>query len=416
MVLILECLYISSVGTFQILYIALLGILFKHLKLVDKKFEDSLSKVIANLMLPSFIFCEVILNFDSSNWYLLIHILLGYLTVSLFGVILGYIYSIITGSDKNERNFFMAVLSSPNTTSITLILIEVLNPILETLKYSPLQNSSENISNKISVPSAKERGLLYISLLSIFSNIWRWAVTYNLINKREIDNLNENEYSQVQVNKSNILDVNQNDKQELLLPKTNLISDYDQPFKRSNDKSYREIFVEIINTPIIVSVLTLSLSFSSFFKNLFTNDSSIFKETLLNVHLTISKGYTFSVMFMLGLNIYNIFSQDLSIQKEKINMKILIGLTFIKMILMPLIGSPIIFYYQSNGFIEDPVLVFLMLFTLASPIAINILVICNVKKAWVHYMSLLMSMVYCFCVVSITVSNTIFLYLLYTRQ
>jgi predicted permease len=409
--LFLECFYISSVGTFQIIYIALLGILFKHLKLVDKKFEDSLSKVIANLMLPSFIFCEVILNFDSSNWYLLIHILLGYLTVSFLGIIVGYIYAIIIGSDPNERKFFLAVLSSPNTTSITLILIEVLNPILETLKYNPLQDTTGNSLNKITVPTAKERGLLYISLLSIFSNIWRWAVTYNLIHKRDIDYIKE--INQVQINKVKIIDSYQSEKEELLLPKNNgltLVSDSKQ------DKSLREIFVEIINTPIVVSVLTLILSFSSFFKNLFTNDSSIFKVTLFNVHMTISKGYTFSVMFMLGLNIYNIFNEDDSTKKEKINMKIITGLAFIKMILMPLIGSPIIFYYQSHGFIEDPVLVFLMLFTLASPTAINILVICNVKKAWVHYMSLLMSVVYCFCIISITVSNAIFLYLLSTNS
>jgi predicted permease len=115
---------------------------------------------------------------------------------------------------------------------------------------------------------------------------------------------------------------------------------------------------------------------------------------------------------MLGLNIYNIFHGEEGGDQEQVNLKKVVGLCLMKLVIVPLIGSPVVFYFQSQGFIEDPVLVFLMLFTLASPTAINILVICNLKKAWVHYMSLIMSFTYLFCMVTITLNNSIFLYLL----
>ena len=243
-------------------------------RLVDRYFEKSLSKLVADLMLPAFIFCEVMTNFDKSNYFLLFHVFLGCITTYLIGVVVAYIYSKIMQSEENERNLFIALLSSPNTTSITLIMIEVLHPILNTYKYD--YSDSQTGIMPANMPDARERGLMYISLTSIFSNLWRWSVTYNYIDPP--------------VPKSGV--------EERLIEKEN------------NTKEWKELLKEVLNVPIVVSIVTLILCMSSTVKFVFTDPDSILKMSFLSANQTIAKGYTFAAIFVLGLNIANIFYRD----------------------------------------------------------------------------------------------------------
>jgi predicted permease len=377
MALFFECLYYSGIATFQIIYITLFGILFKYLKIVDKKFEDSLSKLILNIILPSFIFCEVIENFDKDNVMLLVRITVGLLTINVIGIIVGFIYSLFIKSNSSERNFYLAIMSSPNVTSVTMVILEVLSPILDKFKYDD--------DTPLGKKSAKERGLLYISLLSILANIWRWTFTFNFINNK---------------NKTEIL----------LDPSINV----------ADKRTIRKTIKEILNVPIITSILALVISLIEYVKDIFIDKDSFLKATFFDSHQVISKCYTFTVIFLLGLNISNILpfkmnepeTIETNTEKKKISIWKIIFVSILKLVIVPLIGTPIIVYFLNIGFILDKVLVFLLFFTLAAPISINILVICNAKKAWVEYISLIMLANYVICIFSITISNAIFLNIL----
>jgi predicted permease len=400
-----SCFYMSSIGTFQVFYITLLGISFKKLKFVDEKFESSLSKMLANMMLPSFIFCEVLLNFDNNNLYQLSQTVFGLFTVFFLSIIVGYIFGILFKFERGEKNILMAVLSSNNSTSIALILIYVLEPNLYSMKFvSPSQSG---------VTKPTDRGRLYISLMSIVSNLWRWSVTYNLINENP-----------------------QTDLTQALIEKNNKFSEDIKGLnkQKKQNKSYVELLKEMINIPISVAIITLIFSFNNFIKNIFTSPTSMIKLTLFDAHLTVSKCYSFCVLFMLGLNISNVIcgkeggkseasnnihtlDQEKNLQpfqnaKSRINYYNIFLAAILKLVIIPLLGSPIIIYYWKNNYIFDPVLVYLLLFSLAAPTAINVMLICNMKKAWEDYVAIYMLVSYTICLVTITISNTVFIYIL----
>jgi predicted permease len=308
----------------------------------------------------------------------------------------------------------MGILSSPNTTSITLIIIEVLHPLLNSLTYNSAATLRGVEIEPLVIPDARDRGLMYISLTSIFSNIWRWTMPFNLINSRDEE----------------VLSVSNEGVKEKLLPgevqnnleKNNLPANV---VKKSSDKSIKEILLEIMNLPIIVSIITLLLCLNENVKNLFVTPDGILRETITNVHVTISRGYPFCVIFMLGLNFANIVENNnenkinsvennnlVNDKKEKIDYNKIIILTFLKLIVIPLIGAPIIFFFHNQNIIHDPVLVFILLFMLSSPIAINVLVICSLKKAWLQFTSILMVVNYCASIITITFSNALFLFIL----
>jgi predicted permease len=402
--LLTSCFYVSSIGTFQVLYITILGILFKKFKYVDEKFESSLSKILANLILPSFIFCEVLLNFDSNNFYQLSQTVLGLLTVNILTVILGYIFGVILKFRQGERNILIAVLSSHNSTSIALILIYVLEPNLSSFHFMPPTEGP--------LIKSTDRGMLYISLMSIVSNIWRWSVTYSLINEEPETELTQG-LLEIKIEKSeDIKGLNKHKK---------------------TDKTLGEFFKELLNIPIVVAILTLIFSLNNFTKNILTGPNSIIKLTLFNAHLTMSKGYAFCVLFMLGLNIYNViygkknfYDNPNNIDEEKnlgpfknsfkpktrINYYNICWGAILKLVIVPLLGTPIIIYYWKNNYIYDPVLVYLLLFSLASPTAVNVMLICNMKKAWEDYVAVYMLVTYTICLVTVTIANTVYIYIL----
>ncbi len=242
--------------------------------------------------------------------------------------------------------------------------------------------------------NGKERGMVYISLLSIFANIWRWTVAYNLIQPE--DNIHNN-----------------------------------------HNKSLAQIISEIINTPIIVSLVTIIICYIPVIRRLIL--TSFIDDTIVSIHSTISRSYTFLVIFMLGLNLANIDVKSLlrrggnvtnqniesliessslnnqinqTNQTNEISLKKISLIVFMKLIVNPLIGAPILYYAYTAGYIKDNIFVFQLLFTLASPTAINLLVICNLKSVKQEFMTVFMLVVYTSSIITITVNNSLSLYIL----
>jgi predicted permease len=69
--------YASMLSTFHLLYIVILGILAKKLKMVDDNFQRSLSKVVTNIILPCFIFALIVNNFRISQYQIILEAMLG---------------------------------------------------------------------------------------------------------------------------------------------------------------------------------------------------------------------------------------------------------------------------------------------------------------------------------------------------
>ena len=83
-----------------------------------------------------------------------------------------------------------------------------------------------------------------------------------------------------------------------------------------------------------------------------------------------------------------------------------------KLFISPLVGCPIIYYFRSINLLTDDILVFLYMFMLAAPNAINIIIVCSVKRSWLKNISLIVIVTYICSIVTLTFANTLFLYIL----
>lgn len=341
------------------------------------------------MLLPAFIFCEVVQNFHISQYHLILQSLLGCMTLYLLGLVTGYISGKFLNLNTNQTKFLCGIFSSPHTTSIPLLLIEVTHPVLAKIS---------NIVPAEGIMDARSRGMLYIVLNSIFANIWRWTVPYNLINKEEPE---QKVHSELEEN----LIFNTKEKQPKKID--------------SNRLTLATFCKEIINMPIIASFSSLLLCLHPGIQSYFNTPNAFLNETILSVNKLASKGYGFLVMFLLGLNFADlILPPDNSDKKDKKHRKVvfttsnLAFLTFMKLIIMPIIASPIIIFLFIYNIITDDVMIFLFLFMAAAPNAINVIVVCSVKNAYVETVSMMMVIQYLVSVFTLTFEISLIIWFL----
>ena len=378
--------YASMLSTFHLLYIVILGILAKKLKMVDDNFQRSLSKVVTNIILPCFIFALIVNNFRISQYQIILEAMLGCCFLFFFGLIIGYVISKLLRLKKGQTQFLAAVFSTPHTVSMPVILMQVVGPVLDTMipsKYAFLGNS-------------EKRGLLYIVMNSIFSNIWRWSGAYYLIQPEDrfddyFDGLNEEE------------------KQRLL----------QRPSRAFKERGFKDFLKSVINTPLIASIFSLLFTASPSFQSYFTIPGFLMHESLISVNLMVAKSYGFIVMFLLGLSFADSIKLDDDSEKEDDGRMFLTAcdlfwLSIMKLIVMPLLACPFILFIFRTWLEADDVMTFIYLFMASAPSAINIIVICSYKDCYVEAVSLLMIIMYAASIITLTIQVTFFIYILGT--
>ena len=386
--LLVQGLYASALSTFHWLYIVILGITAKKLGFVDSKFKSGLSKVVTNIILPCFVFSQIVNNFRISQIALIFQAAVGCLVIYSLGLIIGFIIARILSLDKNQRNFLGAVFSTPHNTSIYVILIQVIGPFLDTIfpKNPDLVGDSE------------KRGLLFVVINSIVANIWKWSCCYALIEPDdEEDDLEEN------INSPLLKD---NEEKNQIVEKK----------PKYKEKTFKDIIKSVVNMPLIASIFSLCITFSPSLQKLFITPKSILRDTIIDVNMTVSKAYSFIVIFILGLsiadNVHFPGEEVKKIGKNFLNANIIFWLSLVKLIIMPILVTPIIIYLFRNIFHSDDVLTFNYLFLGAAPPAINIIVICAYKNAFVNEISSIMIVMYTAAILTLTVNVTGFLYIL----
>ena len=291
--------------------------------------------------------------------------------------------------NKYQHNFLGALFSTPHNTSIYVILIQVIGPFLDTIIPK----------NPNMVGDCVKRGLLYVIINSIVANIWKWSCCYYLIEPDDTDEEdieNSKDYALL------------NDVED---PKNAIIK---RP--KYKEKTFKDILKSVINMPLIASLISLFITFIPSFQLLFIAPKSILKATVMDVSKTVSKAYSFLVIFILGLSIadnVHLPSEKVEkIGKNFLNKTIIFWLSLVKLVIMPVITTPIIIYLFRNIFHSDDVLTFNYLFLGAAPPAINIIVICAYKNAFVNEISSIMIVMYAAAIITLTLNITGFLYIL----
>jgi predicted permease len=388
--LLLQGLYASALSTFHWLYIACLGVIAKKMGFVDSKFKSGLSKVVTNIILPCFVFSQIVNNFRISQFFLIIQAAIGCLVIYIFGLFVGFGIAKILKLDVRQHNFLGAVFSTPHNTSIYVILIQVIGPFLDTIFPK----------NPNLVGDSEKRGLLFVVINSIVANIWKWSCCYYLIEPdEEEEDLEEN------LNSPLLKDNNEQVQNQIVEKKP-----------KYKEKTFKDILKSVINMPLIASIFSLCLTFSPSLQRLFITPKAILRETIIDVNMTVSKAYSFIVIFILGLsiadNVHFPGEEVKKIGKNFLNASILFWLTLVKLVIMPILTTPVIIYLFRNIFHSDDVLTFNYLFLGAAPPAINIIVICAYKNAFVNEISSLMIVMYAAAIITLTLNITGFLYIL----
>ena len=234
-------------STFHWLAIAVLGVVAKKLEFVDKdrkkftdnngknptEFKGQISKVVTNIILPFFVFSQIVNNFRISQYILIIQAVIGCLLIYTFGLLVGYCISKILKVDKNQQHFLAALFSTPHNTSIYVILIQVIGPFLDTI----FPKNPNIVGNSV------KRGLLYVIINSIVANIWKWSMCYYLIEPDD--------------DKDDLED----DKQYALLNENEQSNNIIVPKEKYKPKTFKEILKSIINMTLIASLISLTITF-----------------------------------------------------------------------------------------------------------------------------------------------------------
>ena len=239
--------------------------------------------------------------------------------------------------------------------------------------------------------------MLYVIINSIVANIWKWSCCYYLIEPDEEDEeVDSKEYALL----------NDNEAGQNIVEKK----------PKYKAKTFKDILKSVINMPLIASLVSLFITFIPSLQLLFITPKSILRETLMDVSKTVSKAYSFLVIFILGLSIadnVHLPSEKVeNVGKNFLNKTIIFWLSLVKLVIMPIFTTPIIIYIFRNVFHSDDVLTFNYLFLGAAPPAINIIVICAYKNAFVNEISSIMIVMYAAAIITLTLNITGFLYIL----
>ena len=370
--------YAASLSTFHLLYIVTLGILAKKFKIVDESFQKNLSKVVTNVILPCFIFAQIVNNFRIENYSLIFDSLFGCCFLFFFGLLMGYIISKFLRNSPCQSRFLEAVFSTPHTTSMTIVLIQVIGPLLDSI--IPRRNYFGN---------AEKRGYLYIAMNSIYSNIWRWSGAYYSIDEEDLVDHRIEGNDDIETRKS-----------------------------QAPDRNISDFFKSVVNVPLVASGLSILFTLNPYFQSYFYTPGSLLNETLISVNVMVGKSYGFIVMFLLGLS----FADSIKFPSDKKNNNVkemsflnncdLFWISVMKLIVMPLLACPILLLIFRDWLKSDDVLVFIFLFMASAPSAINIIVICTYKDLYVQAVSLLMIVMYAASIITLTLQVTFFVYVI----
>ncbi|MCQ2819676.1 MAG: AEC family transporter [archaeon] len=375
----------------------------------SKDFSEGTSRMLTNIILPCYIFTQMMNNLRLSEFTKIFHCLIGCLIVIVIGAILGLISGKCLSNNKKEFLFLTAAFSSSDSTAFLIILAQVCGPFLDAIQPP-----------KVGELPAGQRALYYVVLITILNNFWKWTFCYYMIkigdkNKEGV----EKDYQQL-TEMQNLGNKEENKEPDYigLEEEEKLITNKEtqvQPIKK-DDKPHYEVKEGLLNIPIIVMLITLVIVFIPPLQTLFTTKDTFLNLTIISVNVLVGKSYNFLCMFLLGLFVCE--SLHLGGEKERpyqnqfLSLTDIIWLTSLKLILMPLLTIPVlilIFHYT----IEVDIVLFYLIFILsASPIDINMNVICGYKINFIETCSILCSAMFVVSLLTYIVQSTLIIYVL----
>lgn len=361
--------------------------------MVGTKFQSSISKLVSKMSFPCFIFIQILRGFSFDRYKIFLESILGCTMNYFVSYFLGYYSMKILGYPYKQCRFVGAFFSSPHTTSIPVTLLPFVAPVLD----------------KVAIPapgmpaSAEMRGYLYIITNSICSNIWRWSGVNYLVEAEDEDDVDDikSESSMVPSRKSFNIDTSKKTESK----PTNVIVVKSRDIKQKDEFSWSNFFKQVINMPIITSFGSLFLILIPGVQYALNDPNNWFNHAIMGATNIGAMTYSFLVIVSLGLSISDFctFHPDPKVV-EKIIFKgyDMVWLSMIKLIINPIIFIPINVLIFKVWLHSDDVAFFLFMYLAACPSAINMILICSLKGAYIETVSTFMVVQYGMSIITLT--------------
>ena len=175
----------------------------------------------------------------------------------------------------------------------------------------------------------------------------------------------------------------------------------------------------LFNIPLLVMLCTTVFIMIPPLQNIFMVKGSILNLTIISVNVLVGKSYNFLCMFLLGLFVSE--SLHIGVERESqgrptennfLTVLDIVWLTSLKLILMPLIVLPILLLVYQNIMQVDIVIFYLIFILSASPIDLNMNVICGYKSVFVESCCILTFFMFVFSMITYAIQSTLGLYTL----
>jgi predicted permease len=226
-----------------------------------------IAEMTANFLIPCLSISEICKSFNISKYELWLPILIYCIFTVTIGYIIGEIICFfIRGIKQETRRLVLIVCMFSNSTSMQLIYVDSLGPILGRMIHS-------------TELEAKSRGYVIVLLYTIFVNFFRWSIGFNLMKPdkksasylRTLESINEENYTSYAydaASRSKIVDM---ESREVSID----LSTTAETLKKEKFETFVKIVKEGMNMPFIAGIAAITLASIPYVNTFFSDKNSI---------------------------------------------------------------------------------------------------------------------------------------------
>lgn len=341
---------------------------------------EGLTSLIDVCLLPMLMFVQILKGFDIMDFEMWAPVLGIILIQVAIGVILGYVISYITFSERNVLKFLITSLSFTQTKTLQLLLVDNLAGVLENISLMSGQHYSTG---------ARNRALNYVLVSYLIENMLRYSLGSFLLKPgpEEVDESKGQRYSELNDEASDSRDL------EALRA---------QQAETVNVQN-------ILNASFVAFIIATILSKITVVKTALLDEQSIINETLFVSSDLIGKTVKVMTVFVFGaaLPCYSWESAYLSQMVHVLQ-------ALVKLIVYPILGLYIVFdlLFQILGWVNDPILVLMMSIHFAAPTGMGMLTLVGQNGYLESDMGKSLTIQHLGAILTFTLSNALFLFLI----
>ncbi|XP_041017123.1 protein PIN-LIKES 7 [Juglans microcarpa x Juglans regia] len=413
---------VASMPILQVLLISILGAFLAtdYLNLLPADARKSLNKIVFMVFTPSLVFASlsktVTLQDIISWWFMPVNIALTF----LFGGILGWLVVKILRPKPHLEGLIIATCSSGNLGNLLLIIV----PAICNEDGTPF--GERNIC--ISV------GLSYASFSMAIGGFFIWTYTYQLIRtssmkfkaleateevskapNNDFDSdgqtrlLKEEDPEQVALTVSSIksVDDTENEVTQIVAQESaSRLEKRDVSFWNKLTGVLQQIQEELLAPPTLAAILGLIFGAISWLRNLMVGDDAPLRVIQDSIQL-LGDGTIPCITLILGGNLTQ------GLRSSKVKLSIIIGVIFVRYVLLPVIGIWVVKAAANLGFLpSDPLYHFVLLVQFTLPPAMNIGTMTQLFDVGQEECSVLFLWTYVVAAVALTVWSTVYMWIL----